>query len=81
MVIFAYRSESIDRTLFFHEISTSLGKAVTNYDYILLAGDLNVDMDIPITDTKGLLSDLCDTFDLTNLINKITCTKKGRARH
>ena len=75
-ILFAYRPESIDRTLFFDEISTSLGKAVKNYDYILLAGDLNVNMDIPTTDTKGLLSDLCDTFDLTNLINKITCTKK-----
>ena len=75
-IIFAYRPESIDRILFFDEISTSLGKAVKNYDYVLLAGDLNVDMDIPSNDTKGLLSDLCSTFDLTNLINKITCTKK-----
>ena len=75
-ILFAYRPESIDRILFFEEISICLGKAVKNYDYVILAGDLNVDMDIPITDTKGLLSDLCDTFDLTNLINKTTCTKK-----
>ena len=47
-----------------------------SYDYIIVAGDLNVDADIPKTDTKGYLSDLCDNFDLTNLINKKTCTKK-----
>ena len=76
-ILFAYRPESIDRDLFFEEISICLGKATKKYDYIILAGDLNVDMDIPSTDRKGFLTDLCDTFDLTNLINKKTCTKKS----
>ena len=76
-ILFAYRPESIDRYLFFEEISICLGKATKKYDYIILAGDLNVDMDIISTDRKGLLTDLCDTFDLTNLINKKTCTKKS----
>ena len=70
-------SESINRELFFEEIFTCLGKATKNYDYIVLAGDLNVDMDIPGTDKKGFLNDLCITFDLSNLINKKTCTKKS----
>ena len=39
--------------------------------------DLNVDMDIPSNDRKGFLNDLCDTFDLTNIIDKKTCTKKS----
>ena len=55
--------------LFFDEVTICLGKAITKYDHVILAGDLNVDMDIPKTDTKGFLQDLCDTFDLTNLIN------------
>ena len=74
-------TESIDRKLFFDEVFLALSKAVNKYDYIILAGDLNVDMDIPNSDTRGYLSDLCDTFDLTNLINKKTCTKKVTAHH
>ena len=72
-IIFAYRPESIDRKLFFDEINLTLSKAISKYGNIVLAGDLNVNMDIPAKDTKGYLSDLCDIFDLTNLINKITC--------
>ena len=34
-------------------------------------------MDIPGADRKGFLKDLCITFDLSNLINKKTCTKKS----
>ena len=76
-IIFAYRPESINRELFFDEIFVCLGKATHKYDYVILAGDLNVDMDIPGSDKKGFLSDLCDTFALTNLINTKTCTKKS----
>ena len=74
--IFAYRPESIDRDIFFGELKISLSKAVTHYDYILLAGDLNIDMDIPTCDIRGYLSDICDTFGLSNIISKKTCTKK-----
>ena len=41
-----------------------------------MAGDLNVDMDIPSSDVKGYLSDICDTFNLSNLIKLKTCSKK-----
>ena len=74
-IAYTYRPESIDRHLFFEEISNTLNKAITSYDFIILAGDINVDMDIPKTDIKGYLSDLCDNFCLSNLINKKTCTK------
>ena len=69
-IVFAYRPESINRELFFEEITTCLNKATKNYDYIVLAGDLNVDIDTPSTDKGGFLNDLCITFDLSNLINK-----------
>ena len=72
--MFAYRPESINRTLFFEEVNKTLSSAVNKYDYIVLAGDLNIDMDVPKNDVKGCLSDLCDTFILENLINKKTCT-------
>ena len=73
-IMFAYRPESINRALFFEELNQSLSKAVNNYDKIVLAGDLNIDMDTPTDDTRGYLSDLCDMFDLYNLINVKTCT-------
>ena len=76
-IVFAYRPESIDRKLFFDELNICLSLAATKYDHILLAGDLNVDMDIPKKDTKGFLSDICDTFDFSNLINNKTCHKSN----
>ena len=72
-IMFAYRPESINRTTFFDEVAITLATAVTQYDNILLAGDLNVDMDIPADDAKGYLSDLCDIYNLENLINVKTC--------
>ena len=53
LIVFAYRPESINRKLFFDELNTCLLRAASKYDLILLAGDLNVDMDIPKKDTKG----------------------------
>ena len=76
LLIFAYRPESINRNLFFEEINISLSKVLKNYQNIILVGDLNVDMDIPANDVKGYLSDICDIYNLTNLIKSKTCTKK-----
>ena len=75
-IVYAYRPESINRELFFDEITSCLDKATKKYDFIILIGDLNVDMDTLKTDIKGLLHDICDSFDLTNLINTKTCTKR-----
>ena len=76
-IVYAYRPESIDRELFFNELYICLSKAANKYDYLILAGDLNIDVDVPNKDRKRLLGDLCDTFDFTNLINKKTCTKSS----
>ena len=51
-IVFAYRPESIDRNLFFDEISICLGKAANSYDFLILAWDLKIDMDTPNTDRK-----------------------------
>ena len=75
-IMFAYRPESIDRKIFFEEVKISLDKALSKYDHVILLGDLNVDMDIPSTDTKGYLSNLCDLFGLSNLVKGKTCFKK-----
>ena len=62
-IIFAYRPESIDRKLFFDEMNKSLSKAVNDYEYLVVAGDLNIEMDkARSTDRHNLLSELCATF-------------------
>ena len=76
-IIFAYRPESICRTTFFTEISNLLDLVMNKYDNVILAGDLNIDMDIPEKDVKGYLKTLCVTFDLHNLINKKTCSQSN----
>ena len=38
-------------------------------------GDLNIDTADKTKDTCNYLSDLCDTFSLTNIINGKTCFK------
>ena len=53
----------------------SLNKAFSKYDYIAVLGDLNIDKD-GLTDRHGFLSNICDIFDLENLIKEKTCFKK-----
>jgi len=72
-ILFAYRPESIDRKLFFDEINKSLSKAVKDHEYLILAGDLNIDMNARNKDRHNLLSELCGTFNLKNLVKGITC--------
>ena len=46
------------------------------YENILILGDLNINSDnLKKGDTNSHLSDLCDTFLLSNLANGITCIK------
>ena len=72
-VMFGYRPESINRDIFFEEINTTLSKAINKYDNILFIGDLNIDLSIPNHDKKHFLQDLCDVFDLTNMVKDKTC--------
>ena len=57
------------------EISNSLRLIVNKYDNILLAGDVNINLLDPNSDTKNHLSDLRDTFALINLVKDKTCFK------
>jgi len=71
--MFGYRPESISRDLFFEEINLTLSKAMGKYDNVLFIGDLNIDLKIQLSDKKNFLKDLCDIFDLTNMVNDKTC--------
>ena len=44
-------------------------------------GDLNIDTADKTKDTCNYLSDLCDTFSLTNIINGKTCFKAEKKVH
>ena len=71
--MFGYRPESINRDIFFQEVNQTLDKAINKYENILFIGDLNIDLNIPNHDKKHLLEDMCDTFDLTNMVKEKTC--------
>ena len=67
--------QTLKKKSFFEEISNSLSLIVNKYDNILLAGDVNINLLDPNSDTKNHFSDLIDTFALTNLVKDETCFK------
>ena len=77
-ILFAYRPPNFSKTEFFEEISVTLYKALNKYDNLLLAGDLNINTLRPTSDSSNHLSDLNDTFSLTNLVTDSTCFKSNK---
>ena len=69
-IMFGYRPESIDRNIFFQEITIAIDKAVNKYENILVIGDLNIDLSVPNNDKENLLENLCDNYDLTNIMKQ-----------
>jgi hypothetical protein len=55
-------------------MSTLLDKGIKYYANLIVIGDLN--FDILCTEKSQTLNDLCDLFDLTNIIKEPTCFKK-----
>ena len=56
----------------------TLNKALNEYDNLLLAGDLNINTLRATSDSSNHLSDLNDTFSLTNLVTDSTCFKSNK---
>ena len=78
LLVFAYRApNNANKQLFFNELTESLSKAVNNYENILLMGDLNINTltQTNSNNTANHLTDFCDLFALSNLVNVKTCTK------
>ena len=73
--MFAYRPPNFEKKSFFEETSNSLSLIVNKYGNILLAGDVNINLLDPNSDTKNHFSGLRDTFALTNLVKDKTCFK------
>ena len=58
------------------EFNKSLCNIARKYENILIIRDLNINFDnLKKGDTHSHMSDLCDTFSLSNLVNGITCVK------
>ena len=65
-----------NKATFFMELNKSLCNIASKYENILIIGDLNINFDnLKIGDTHSHMSDLCDTFSLSNLVNGVTCVK------
>ena len=74
---FAYRPPyNNNKTTFFMELNKSLCNITRKYENILIIGNLNINLDnLKKGDTHSHLSDLCDTFSLSNLVNGVACVK------
>ena len=68
---------SSNKDSFFKELNKSLSNIARKYENVLLIGDLNIDILDKKRDSKNYLSDLCDTFSLSNLISEVTCVKSS----
>ena len=77
-ILFAYRPPKFNKRDFFNEITNSLSKIISNYDNVVLAGDLNIDLLDPSADTGNHLSGLIDIFDLYNMVKEPTCFKSEK---
>ena len=56
----------------------TLNKALNKYDNLLLAGDFNINILRHTSNSSNHLSDLNDTFSLTNLVTDSTCFKSNK---
>ena len=57
----------------------TFNKALNKYDNLLLARDLNINILRPTSDSYNHLSDLNETFSLTNLVTDSTCFKSNKS--
>ena len=74
-ILFAYRPPNLDKNTFFSEISNNLSLIINEYENVIVAGDLNIDLSNTKTLSENHVSDLRDTFALTNLVKQKTCFK------
>ena len=56
----------------------SLSKAVNKFDNLIVIGDFNIDITKEVCSEFYRLEELCDTFNLTNLIKSETCYTNNR---
>ena len=77
-VTFAYRPPyNSNKHGFFKELNKSLSNITRKYENVLAIGDINIYILDKKKDLKSYLSDLCDTFWLSNVISEVSCVKSS----
>ena len=76
-ILFALRPQGTNKTVFFNEICITLKKILSKYDNILLAGDINIDEPKFGSNSSNHLSGAKDVSNLTNSVEKRTCSHDG----
>ncbi|VDI71288.1 Hypothetical predicted protein, partial [Mytilus galloprovincialis] len=74
LIMGMYKPPSMTGNTFSESFSKNLDKITVKYDNYIVLGDLNFDM--LISDKCQPLSDICDIFDLDQLVKEPTCFKK-----
>lgn len=75
LLLAAYKPPSLSAKRFTDDAVRTLDLAFRHYENFLLIGDLNYNM--LCENKRKTLTDLCDIFDLKNLIKKATCFTKN----
>ena len=75
---FTYRLPKYNKKVLFQELSKIVSPAINRYDNTLVAGDLNIDVYRSKRLNGNHLSELIDTFNLTNFVKTPTCFKTSR---
>ena len=70
-----YRPQTIDEQTFNEDFVKTCDQITTAYDNFMFIGDLNYDM--LVSDKSSPLQNVCDIFDLTNLVKSPTCYTKN----
>ncbi len=71
-VALCYKNPNVPHNIFMSMITKFYDAAMCNAKEIILLGDMNIDM---LKTNCVLMSDLCNVYDLTNLIESPTCFK------
>jgi hypothetical protein len=74
-ILGAYKPPSMCDKVFEDDITNGVDRILIHYDNIMIIGDLNFDLLHP---NKGsTLKNICDIFDVTNLVKSATCFVKN----
>lgn len=79
LILGTYKPPSVNDTDFCTDFISTIDKVASNYDNLIVVGDLNFDVTSPAK-SEALLN-VCDVFDLHNLIKSPTCFTKTTHHH